>query len=55
MTDLEKEVLGLKTELSVVIQYLSTVKAMDGQPILGPNHWDGFQEDLKKALKKAGL
>ncbi len=55
MTELEKEVRGLKVELRVIVQYLSTVKATDGQPILGPNRWDAYQDDLKAALKKEGL
>lgn len=53
--ELETEILGLKTELGVLVHYLSTVTTKDKQPILGPTRWEAYQADLKKALDKAGL
>jgi len=55
ITALEAEVLGLKVELRVVIQYLSTTNPKDNQPILGPTRWDAFQQDIRKGLDKAVL
>jgi len=53
--ELRKEILGIKTEIKVLVQYLSTVSPADGQPLLGPGRWTAYQGDLKRALEAEGL
>jgi len=53
IADLEREVLGLKLELGLLIQVLSETKEL---PILAPGlRWDTYHEALGRELAKARL
>jgi len=54
LDELRKQVLGLKTELGVLVKYLATVKT-NGSPILGPDNWEDYHARLKAALAREGL